>query len=131
MATRLNITLPQGEDRTIVIHEFKLDSAGVTSPVDLTISLTRIWFTVKERLEDDDSEAVIAKTSGVAGGPGGITPNLPVTPEKNAATIEVDADDWTVDRPGVMHYDIQVESQGEQFRTHYGLVKAPRGATRA
>jgi hypothetical protein len=69
----------------------RVNDAGATVPVDLTLAGTKLWLTAKRSKTDADAAAVIAKTVGVAGGPGGIAVDTPATTAKNMARATVPA----------------------------------------
>jgi len=124
----VDIALPFGEDRSFFAGPFmQEDGFGVEQPVDLLAGGTKMWFTVKAHLSDTDLQAIIAKTEAA-----GITLDLPVTPENNFATIEVNAVDWPADYPGpILYYDIQLKHSGEITTPFRGIVRLARGVTHA
>lgn len=126
MARRIDLHIPRGEDRDLIFTVLRKDSAGVEAPLDLTLSNTKAWFTVKDSQDDPDADALIDKTQGA-----GITLNVPAHPDKNRMTVQVNAADWQEAWPAILYYDVQIETQGDQFRSHYGFVKSPHRPTLA
>jgi hypothetical protein len=124
-----DIVLPFGEDRNFFVTLVQEDELEIEQPIDLTAGGTKLWLTVKRALADDDVDAVLHLDSDTAGE---ITLNSPVTVGKNRAKIEVNAAAWPADYPGpTLVYDIQLKHQGEVTTPFRGLVRCPRGVTKA
>lgn len=92
-----------GDDAVYVVT---VTRAGVA--IDLRLANTKLWFTAKRSLSDADGDAVIAKSAGVGGGPGGIT--VPAAAPGNVANIGItDADTTELTGTARLYYDVQLE----------------------
>lgn len=91
----------------------RVNDAGQTVPIDLTLTNTKLWFTAKRSKDDPDADAVIAKTFGVGGGPGGIDVDVPASADNNRARATIPAAD-TDDLTETTHllFDWQLEEPG-------------------
>lgn len=88
------------------------DLAGVEQPIDLTLTGTKLWFTVKRHQEDAEASEVFQKTYVAGGAAVGIT--VVGTGSKNTGTITVDPADVS-SSPGktwVGFYDLLLEEPG-------------------
>ncbi len=78
--------------------------------IDLSLANVKMWLTAKRSLADTDAAAVIAKTAGVGGGPGGITLNSPASTGKSFATVVVNpADTAALTETSRLECDVQLE----------------------
>lgn len=95
------ITMYLRDDRTLLV-EVNYENGD---PVDLTDA--KVWFTVKQKTSDPDSNAVISKRNAAAGGSDAEVKI--VTPQVNGQIqVYLIPDDTDNVFPGVYSYDIQV-----------------------
>lgn len=88
-----HLKVEQGDTLDLAVGPVVLPNLvdGGAGPVDLTTVGMMVRFTAKTSKAVADAEASLRKTHGVAGGPGGITVNLPISAAKNWAMIRVES----------------------------------------
>ena len=101
MTTESNrIVMYLRDDRTLSVTANYEDG----SPADLTGA--KMWFTVKEKASDPDTDALIEKKSALAGGAD--SQILFTNPTGGAAEVYLVPDDSNSMNPGIYSYDVQV-----------------------
>lgn len=112
MTSYARIPARQGDTIELLVGPVKVRDpiTQALTPIDLTLGGTEIRFTAKAAISDADAGAVIRKTSGVAGGPGGITPDSPASAGKNIAlvTIQPSETDALTTLPATLVFDVQL-----------------------
>lgn len=99
--------------------------------IDLRLANTKLWFTAKKALSDLDASAVIRKTFGVSGGPGGIT--VPGAAPGNVANIGIaDADTAALSATTRLYFDVQLEEpDGTKTTVARGTLPVVADVTKA
>jgi prolyl-tRNA editing enzyme YbaK/EbsC (Cys-tRNA(Pro) deacylase) len=115
--------------RTLVVA--RGDDANVVIPVtrggqEVDLQNAKVWFTVKRRTTDPYEAAVVAKTYGVAGGPGGITLSVGRSYQSVIVAAIAAADTEGIAATTRLVWDARIEEPGVgRTRVAYGTLAVP------
>lgn len=127
--------VPQGDTVKLAVGPIlvKNPATKVESPIDLTEPGMVLRFMAKLDKGDADVDAKISKSHGVPAGPGGISPDVPTTAEKNWATVTIDpAETDALAAPVTLFYDVQlVEPDGTKTTVRRGTIDVQADVTNA
>lgn len=95
----MSFIIHKATDVTLSIHLF--DKNGV----DINLTNTTVYLTIKKNLDDTDEDAIIAEQT-----------TDHITPEEGLTEIDLSNADTNVD-PGTYYYDIQIKHSDDTIQT--------------